>query len=56
MKINAKLQEQMRHVMEERVAFNRLLGLHIESFDPKSIGAKAYRSLADEFRRRHGRA
>ena len=31
-------------------------GEPIESFDPKSIGAKAYRSLADEFRRRHGRA
>jgi len=35
-KISAKLQEQMRHVMEERIAFNRLLGLRIDSFDPEA--------------------
>lgn len=33
MKIGAKVQEHMRHVMEERVAFNQLLGLTIVSFD-----------------------
>jgi chromosome partitioning protein len=31
-------------------------GEPIESFDPRSRGAQAYRDLADEFRRRHGRA
>jgi len=31
-------------------------GEPIESFDPGSRGAKAYRDLAAEFRRRHGRA
>lgn len=31
-------------------------GEPIESFDPKSRGAQAYRDLAAEFRRRHGRA
>ena len=35
MKLNAKLEEQIRQVMEERVAFNRLLGLKIDSFDPE---------------------
>jgi len=39
-----------------RLAEAPSFGEPIESFDPKSIGAKAYRSLADEFRRRHGRA
>ena len=31
-------------------------GEPIEAFDPMSRGAIAYRALADEFRRRHGRA
>jgi chromosome partitioning protein len=31
-------------------------GEPIESFDPSSRGAIAYRALANEFRRRHGRA
>jgi chromosome partitioning protein len=31
-------------------------GEPIESFDPASRGAAAYRALADEFRRRHGRS
>lgn len=31
-------------------------GEPIESFDPMSRGAIAYRALADEFRRRHGRS
>lgn len=31
-------------------------GEPIESFDPKSKGAKAYRSLAAEWRKRHGRS
>ncbi|HLE38099.1 MAG TPA: AAA family ATPase [Acidimicrobiia bacterium] len=39
-----------------RLAEAPSFGEPIESFDPKSLGAKAYRSLADEFRRRHGRA
>ncbi len=39
-----------------RLAEAPSFGEPIESFDPKSVGAKAYRSLADEFRRRHGRA
>jgi chromosome partitioning protein len=39
-----------------RLAEAPSFGEPIESFDPKSIGAKAYRSLADEFRRRHARA
>ncbi len=33
MKISAKVKEYMRHVMEERVAFNHLLGLKIVSYD-----------------------
>lgn len=39
-----------------RLAEAPSFGEPIESFDPKSTGAKAYRQLADEFRRRHGRA
>jgi cellulose biosynthesis protein BcsQ len=39
-----------------RLAEAPSFGEPIESFDPRSIGAKAYRSLADEFRRRHGRS
>ena len=39
-----------------RLAEAPSFGEPIESFDPKSLGAKAYRSLADEFRRRHARA
>ncbi len=37
-----------------RLAEAPSFGEPIETFDAKSIGAKAYRSLADEFRRRHG--
>lgn len=36
MKISPKTQDQIRQVMEERVAFNRHLGLRIESFDPEA--------------------
>lgn len=36
MKISAKIQEHLREVMEERVAFNRVLGLKFESFDPEA--------------------
>ena len=36
MKVSAKLREHMRHMMEERVAFNHLLGLRIESFDAEA--------------------
>jgi chromosome partitioning protein len=39
-----------------RLAEAPSFGEPIESFDPKSAGAKAYRSLAEEFRRRHGRS
>jgi len=39
-----------------RLAEAPSFGEPIESFDPKSIGAKAYRALADEFRKRHGRS
>ncbi|WKZ81840.1 MAG: AAA family ATPase [Acidimicrobiia bacterium] len=39
-----------------RLAEAPSFGEPIESFDPKSVGAKAYRALADEFRRRHGSA
>jgi chromosome partitioning protein len=38
-----------------RLAEAPSFGEPIESFDPKSVGAKAYRELAAEFRRRHGR-
>ena len=39
-----------------RLAEAPSFGEPIESFDPRSNGAKAYRALADEFRRRHGRS
>ncbi len=39
-----------------RLAEAPSFGEPIESFDPASRGAIAYRTLADEFRRRHGRA
>lgn len=39
-----------------RLAEAPSFGEPIESFDPMSRGAIAYRALADEFRRRHGRA
>jgi chromosome partitioning protein len=38
-----------------RLAEAPSFGEPIESFDPTSTGAEAYRSLAKEFRRRHGR-
>jgi chromosome partitioning protein len=38
-----------------RLAEAPSFGEPIESFDPSSAGAEAYRSLAKEFRRRHGR-
>jgi chromosome partitioning protein len=38
-----------------RLAEAPSFGEPIESFDPTSAGAEAYRSLAKEFRRRHGR-
>jgi uncharacterized protein (TIGR00369 family) len=36
MKISAKVREYLRQVMEERVAFNHLLGIKFESFDPEA--------------------
>jgi chromosome partitioning protein len=39
-----------------RLAEAPSFGEPIESFDPKSRGAIAYRALAEEFRRRHGRS
>lgn len=39
-----------------RLAEAPSFGEPIESFDPTSTGAEAYRSLAAEFRRRHGRS
>lgn len=39
-----------------RLAEAPSFGEPIESFDPSSRGAIAYRSLAEEFRRRHGRS
>lgn len=39
-----------------RLAEAPSFGEPIESFDPKSRGAIAYRDLAEEFRRRHGRS
>ena len=44
MKISAKLREHMRQMMEERVAFNHLLGLRIISFEPildQSVGGQS---------------
>jgi chromosome partitioning protein len=38
-----------------RLAEAPSFGEPIETFDPMSRGAIAYRSLAEEFRRRHGR-
>ena len=38
-----------------RLAEAPSFGEPIETFDPTSTGAQAYRSLAEEFRRRHGR-
>jgi chromosome partitioning protein len=39
-----------------RLAEAPSFGEPIEAFDPTSAGAAAYRSLAEEFRRRHGRS
>jgi chromosome partitioning protein len=39
-----------------RLAEAPSFGEPIEAFDPMSRGAVAYRSLATEFRRRHGRS
>jgi len=39
-----------------RLAEAPSFGEPIESFDPLSRGAVAYRALAQEFRRRHGRS
>jgi chromosome partitioning protein len=39
-----------------RIAEAPSFGEPIETFDPKSSGAKAYRALANEFRSRHGRS
>jgi chromosome partitioning protein len=39
-----------------RLAEAPSFGEPIESFDPKSAGAEAYRTLAQEFRRRYGRS
>jgi uncharacterized protein (TIGR00369 family) len=36
MKLNAKVREHLRQVMEERIAFNHVLGLKVESFDPEA--------------------